>query len=297
MLKENNPTKKQHYIPQVYLRGFSPNYQEKNLANEKYRIYCYDLSKKTIQFQNVPIKTICYKKDFYEVTGKAGEIVLPNYLEKFFSTLEIKFSEFRKKIENKAFAENFNTNCFLTSDEKNFWVAHIIIQILRSPQTLELAEQIGAEIWQDCNDKQLKNIARLFCLPFFKSIKEGDKESLILQQMFKSMDNMTFAVGVDLDNKLITSDKPIYIYSKNRENLEYDMIIFPISSQICLYMMSDKDRKVMRRNILFQINEEHREEIIKSMTSTASKYIYSNHVLNKTEKKYIKEVLKDREES
>ena len=29
-MKDKNTTKKQHYIPQVYLRGFSPEYVHKN---------------------------------------------------------------------------------------------------------------------------------------------------------------------------------------------------------------------------------------------------------------------------
>ncbi len=42
-----NKTKKQHYIPQVYLRGFSPQYKngKGKPHKDKYRIYAYDLRK------------------------------------------------------------------------------------------------------------------------------------------------------------------------------------------------------------------------------------------------------------
>ena len=64
MFQNNNITKKQHYIPQVYLRGFSPDYlrkKEKVTAAEKYTIYCYALESEEQSKKAVPIKSICYK--------------------------------------------------------------------------------------------------------------------------------------------------------------------------------------------------------------------------------------------
>lgn len=48
MSKNNSITKKQHYIPQVYLRGFSPEYEreKKSQSNSRYTVYVYDLNKK-----------------------------------------------------------------------------------------------------------------------------------------------------------------------------------------------------------------------------------------------------------
>ena len=42
-MSKNQMTRRQHYIPQVYLGGFSPQYQNKG---EKYTIYFYDLEKR-----------------------------------------------------------------------------------------------------------------------------------------------------------------------------------------------------------------------------------------------------------
>ncbi|RHQ88520.1 DUF4238 domain-containing protein [Clostridium sp. AF21-20LB] len=111
-------TKNQHYIPQVYLRGFSPEYEKgsKSYPNSRYTIYCYDLNVKKQKYESVPIKSICYIKYLYEVTGHSGEIVLPNYLEHFFAGIEKMFSDFRSGLERKAFIEdNYRTNCFLTN--------------------------------------------------------------------------------------------------------------------------------------------------------------------------------------
>ena len=131
-----NITKKQHYIPQVYLRGFSPEYSCKSneIPSSKYTIYCYDLTKEVQSYEPVPIKSVCYKNYLYEVTGNEGEIVLPNHLEKFFSAMAKMCREYRHKLERKAFiTENYKTNYFLTQEEKSFWITYILIQILRMP--------------------------------------------------------------------------------------------------------------------------------------------------------------------
>lgn len=299
MQKVENITKKQHYIPQVYLRGFSLEYRYKSteIPNSKYTIYCHDLTKEMQSYKPVPIKSVCYKNYLYEVTGKDGEIVLPNHLEKFFFVIEKMFSKYRHKLERKVFiAENYTTNFFLEQEEKLFWITYILIQILRMPQILELAEQVGLETWkEELTNKQAQNIARLFCLPFFKEMTEGNKETMVFDALFEPMKSMSFGIGVDVQERIITSDKPVFVYSKTFPCKEYERIIFPISSQICLFMFGNEDKKKQRKNFLFPIDEACREEIIKSMSVSAFEKIYSNHFFDKEERKYIKEIMKDRE--
>lgn len=54
--------KKQHYVPQVYLRGFSPEYKPLNkseLPFEKYKIFSFDLEKRAYDSTEVvPIHSI-----------------------------------------------------------------------------------------------------------------------------------------------------------------------------------------------------------------------------------------------
>lgn len=289
----NMATKKQHYIPQVYLRGFSPEYNKKNSTQkDKYTIYCYDINSKKQNDRAIPIKSICYEKNLYEVTGSDGNIVLPNYLETWFSKMEQKFGEFRSKLERKVFIEdNYKTKCFLTNEEKIFWFTYIITQIIRLPQTLEIAENEAKKILQ-VNSQQAKNIARIFCLPFFKVIDENSIESRLINIFFEAMKNMSIGVGVDKDKKLITSDKPVYIDSKSFPCKEFDKIIFPVSSEICLFLFSNENKGKYQKNFLFPIESEVREEIIKAMTHSSSGKLYSNHILDKGERECIKETLR-----
>ena len=292
-------TKKQHYIPQVYLRGFSPEYEKdnKSVSHSRYTIYCHDLNSEKQNYKAVPIKSICYRDNLYEVTGSSGEIVLLNHLEDFFSGIEKMFGEFRSRLERKAFIEdNYRIKCFLTNDEKIFWVTYIIIQILRIPQILEIAEKLSREILgEKINIKQAKNIARQFCLPFFKEIDEDSDDAFIINALFEPMKNMSFGIGVDRHKGIITSDKTVYISAKSFPCDEYDEIVFPISSELCLFLFGNENKRNCRKNFLFPISDEIKEEIIKSMAVSSFGKIYSNHILDKNEKKYINEVISNME--
>lgn len=295
-----NKTKKQHYIPQVYLRGFSPQYKKgkgEKPHKDKYRIYAYDL-KKNESSQEIPIKSVCYEDYLYEIRNDEGGFISKNYLENFLGKLEENFyPKYRNKLESKAFLEeNYETNCFLTQEEKKFWVTYMIIQILRLPSALNaVTETIKENAAVTLSDVQAKNAARGYCLPFFSSI--GEKEGRIIKALFEPMGNMNFGVGVDLQGKIITSDNPVYIELSQWPCDEYDIIIFPISAQLCLFLFGNENKKNTRKNFLFAINEKHREFIVSSLASNAIRKLYSNHELTEIEREYIKKGTKDREES
>lgn len=213
MAKENNLTKKQHYIPQVYLRGFSPKYEQVEVNSSRCTIYYYDLVKDIQRSPAVPIKSICYKDLLYEVTDNQVQIILPNHLEKFFSSMEKMFGEYRTKLERKAFnIDNYYKKCFLTKEEKHFWLTYMTVQLLRLPQILREGEEVSLETWNgQISENQAKNIARLCCLPFFKEWKEGPDDSKVIEAIVTPMLNMSFAIGVDGTGSIITSDEPVYV--------------------------------------------------------------------------------------
>lgn len=80
----NKPTKRQHYIPQVLLRGFSPDYLNKNSSKDvsKYRIFTYNLNKSNQNEKAIPIKDICFEKNLYEIKDENENIICINHLEK-----------------------------------------------------------------------------------------------------------------------------------------------------------------------------------------------------------------------
>ncbi len=85
-------TKKQHYIPQVYLRGFSPDYKcnsKDQVDKDKATIYQYSFEKGEVSNNAVPIKTVCYSNHLYEIRDKDGEYIYINWLETVLKQLEI----------------------------------------------------------------------------------------------------------------------------------------------------------------------------------------------------------------
>ena len=252
--------------------------------------------KKEQLYNPIPIKSICYKDNLYEVTGKTGEIVLQNHLEKFFSEIEKMFGEYRKKLEGKAIIEkNYCTKCFLKNEEKVFWTTYIVIQILRMPKILELVEKAGLDFFNNISIMQARNLARVLCLPFFEEFNEDSDDVKIFASLFQPMSNMSFAIGIDKERKIITSDNPVFISKKDIQCSEYDIVIFPISCKLCLFLIGNEKKEKYAKNFLFPITDEIRNKIVKSMADTSYGKIYANHTLDKNELKYINEVTNDKE--
>ena len=126
-----------------------------------------------------------------------------------------------------------------------------------------------------------KNIARKFCLPFFKEIDESSNGAFIINALFEPMNNMSFGVGIDRSKSIITSDKPIYVCGSDFPCEEYDEIIFPVSSELCLFLFGNENKAKYRKNFLFPIGDEIKQEIIKSMAASSFGKLYSNLILTK----------------
>ena len=212
MYKNELITKKQHYVPQVYLRGFSPEYEplgKSNVSIEKYKIFSYDLEKRAYDSTEVvPISSICYKNKLYEIYGSNERIILPNWLENYFGALERMYGSYRTELERKIHKENIGIPNFLTTKERVFWVTFIAIHLLRNVYALSEAEAAIKEMVNgSVSDKEVKSVVRKFCLPFFQEINENSQETKVLERILAPMYNMQFAIGVDFSNQLITSDK------------------------------------------------------------------------------------------
>ncbi len=295
MAKGNDITKKQHYIPQVYLRGFASDNElpmQKNKEIESTRIHCYDLVQHKV-YKDIPIKTICYEKNLYEVTDGQGNYILPNYLEKVLSQLEGMFANYRKALKGKAYIkENYNTKCFLSREEKVFWITYISIQLMRSPEILKLAEETSQETWKnDINSEQAKNLARLVCLPFFKELNEESMEAKLWDTIMGPMFNMSFSVCVDNKASFITSDNPVYLYSKTFPCEEYEKIIFPVSSDLCLILIGGDEKKEYAKNFLFPASKDVRKMIFSAQIDNAHVRVYSSYLFGAKEMTWINEVM------
>ena len=168
MQKNKKPTKRQHYVPQVYLREFS---------QDQKRIYRYDIAKESQKNQPIPIDSVCYKKDLYEVINKADIKLSTNYVENVLATFEAIFSRHLKKIKNIVQSKPENKAVyFLDQDEKNFWASYTAIQLLRCPWSLKESFDCTKNLFKDYFELDyLQALSIMLCLPFSKNLMYEDE--------------------------------------------------------------------------------------------------------------------------
>ena len=282
----NNITKKQHYVPCVYLKGFS---------DDNCHVYRNELNGDRIVSSNrVPFESICREDYLYEIRDGRNSFVALNHVEKILSVLEGKFSTYKDQLIKKAFnRENYSIKCFFTPDEKNFWKFYVVIQMLRSPKVLNDIRRSSAEYFGDsipANDAY--SIATQMCLPFFKELKSEDENCLT--KFLKMVSPMSIALGVDYSARIITSDNPVYFFSQDKSIENCEIIIFPITSQLVLLMHGGKMKNVYGKNKAFALDDDVLESIIKSIAYSADNMIISHNPLPSDIKAMILEARKDK---
>ena len=200
-----NVTKNQHYVPQVYLRGFSKDYEPGIKAPEKGGVYGYDLINR-FQSLDVPIESVCRETYLYEIK----------------------------------------------------------------------------------NDERIRDIAINYCLPFFSVIDLDKPESMLMKMMLGRLKDMYFSVGVDKSGRLITSDKAVYIYGQPEPNIEFEKVIFPITSKLCIVLSGgDEKKRYKRKNFLFPMDDRLRRNVFDSISLNASRWIFANHKMGAEELSWI----------
>ncbi|MCQ2534306.1 MAG: DUF4238 domain-containing protein [Clostridia bacterium] len=268
-------TQKEHYIPQVYLKGFT---------NDENNIWFYDFEKKFSPNKPVPTKSVCYEEYLYEIRNDNGDIIFDNYLEQCLSVLERMFSKYRTKIKNKTFLENQKTNCFLSRDEKIFWVTYITLQILREPRLIKATEKVCSHFYSKITtENTIKNISRMLCLPLFEEINEDSPFMYLFNSLLDGMLNLGFVVVIDQSDLFITSDFPVCIFSASGNITEVDRVIFPISSNTCLFLINKEEQKEYGKNKLFFIDKETRDEINLQVACNANQKIFFKKKLSDKE--------------
>ena len=284
MPKGDNDTKKQHFIPQCYLRNFS---------KDKVHIYQFDvLSQKQIS-KSVPIETICYEKNMYEYKDKNGNFICRNLIEKVLGQFEGRFANVFQSIKAKAHILNGKTLSFLSLNEKAFLIIFLATLIVRNPNVLQEGTNLAIEILGDNITKnEARNIALKTCLPFDKELDVKDKN--LLNPIMKIFEDMSFQVGLTNKELLWTSDSPVILYRSNREEyidnyeMKADEVIIPLFPNIALLMRPFEKTRHDMYNRLVKLETEKIKEINYSMATHCERWIYSKTPLTEKQIKWIK---------
>lgn len=288
----NNPVVNQHYIPRMYLRRFS----EIKTVNNKEKELIWQFNVETMQQipTQVNIERICYKENLYEIRDIDNSFVNQNAIEKLLGDYEKVFSDNIGSIEKKASCEqNYRTRCFLSDKEKTLLLVFMTLQILRMPRTLQCAEEVANEIFgNNLKANQAKNIAILNCLQIYESLDVNEKN--IFFYIVRWFEDMSFIIGKSESENFFTCDKPIYLLHKNKDTIDFfnsqlQEIIFPLSSNLVLWMRPFDKTTPDYRNRLVKLNNHGVEKVNGSIAISSQKWIYSKYQLTTDEIALIKE--------
>jgi len=297
----DNITKKQHYIPQTFLKGFS---------NDGKTICRYDLVKKKQQ-NCIPIKSVAYGEYLYEIRNKDGTFLNPNKIEKNLSQIESQFAKYKQRLENSVIYEhNYQTQCFLTPEEKRFWIFYIHLQMARREDSIKLVTDDFLKNLGYTTETDAKNAMLYSCMPFHRNIQSFQK---FILGLFPVFDQANFIVGYDETESLFTNEKAgCYISNGAIDRCIYGgriymdlkrwrFILFPISSSIILqmYNMAVPENHHLKeyRNILFRLDKDNLYRAKKALAEYADKMILSPRPLSNADIKMIEEIQKNKEKA
>lgn len=203
-------TRRQHYIPQFYLRYF---------LNDKGKVQVYDRLKDKI-FSSVP-KNICWNDCLYETpwenaSSRLGEFVLQNEIEKNFSSLEGKANTVLKRIINIC-EEPKNKNALIcNSEDKMVLCKFVVNMLLRNPWSLEQAkvDKFPDEVIEN---KEVQSINQLFLDMEFGSakslIKAANKKVWLDGEFTESVPEQLTSELLSLNFSVLSSDKAVFVTS------------------------------------------------------------------------------------
>lgn len=281
-------TKEQHYVPRVYLQGFS---------SDARSLFEYNLKADKPIKEPVSIESVCKEKYLYELRDEQGEIINLNYLENVLCQYEGMFADHRRALLKKAvFKENYQTKCFLSKEEKQFWIFYTALQIMRNPSTLRgIKNFILDETHGAFSDQQAQNLAAGLCLPFFQ--KPNSKVIDAFRFVTSVLMGNVLTVGYTETGNLITSDHAVYGSRKPKEEFpQFQRLWFPVSSN-CAIIFSNPDL-VGRdgRNRLIPLYEDEIRDMNKGISYIATQVILSKLPFSEEDIALIREARSEKEQ-
>ncbi len=289
-MRDKEITKKQHYVPRVYLKGFS---------SDKIRVWSYSLCP-IDDGKLVPIESVCRENYLYEPRDKNGELSSPNRIEKVLSGLEGKYAANLRRLENMAVhKENYKIACFLSSEEIAFWKLFVVVQMMRMPSTLESAYEVSERylMGEQLSKNEAHAAALAYCLPFFSELKSDDKN--VLTAFLRPMLNMSIVIGVDEQESIFASDNPVYCYSPESERIdsiqEYGRIVMPLTSKLVLVMFGGEEKRLFGRNRLIPLATEDLDAIKRSVAYSARDRVFSKEKIVERDLELVQSARMDRE--
>jgi len=284
----NKPTVNEHFVPRMYLKGFSEIKQKAN----KQKAYLWEFNLKSMKQTptQVDVEDICYEKNLYELKDADGSFIAQNRIENIFGKLEGQTSRVIELIKAKSQNEQcLKCSTILSEDDKSYLIIFITALMYRDPQTIKTGISILQTLNPALDDSQARNNTLLNLLPTGIDA-EWDKNTII-RTALKNLSGMAFQIGIADDDVIITSDRPFVLYPPD-ENELYNRpkaVVFPLTSRLVLYLFPIEAVKPIGRNCFIRLTEEQINDIQHNVAVYAREWIYSRNPLTKEQLERVKE--------
>lgn len=286
----DKPTVNEHFVPRMYLKGFSEVKQKVN----KQKAYILEFSLKSMKQipTQVDIEDICYEKNLYELKDADGSFIAQNRIEKILGKLEEQTSRVIELIKAKSQkGQCLNCSNILSEDDKSYLIIFITALMYRDPQTIKTGISILQSSNPDIDDRQARNNTLLNLLP--TGIDAEWDENTIIKTAVKELCGMAFQIGIADDDVIITSDRPVVLYPPD-ENEMYNRpkaVVFPLTSRLVLYLFPFEIVEPIGRNCFIRLTEEQINDIQHNVAVYAREWIYSRNPLTKEQLERVKEAM------
>lgn len=256
-------TKRQHYVPQFYLRNF---------CDGTGALWIYD--KQEEKFFYCTPKDICQGKFLYESRWENAnpvlkKFILPNTIEREYSQKEGEYAALLKKLIQICEDPENRTALVCNSGEKAILASFVANMLVRNPWSIHQLET-GEDVASLKNDNELCIYNELFeqlGLGGFDSFLKGAIKNTFLREniegsippkIAEDIRNMNF-VFVKTTKEFVTASFPLIYLIKDisEEKSVLDWLFIPITPQLAVFYSS---RKVPSRNHLIEVTDKFVDE-------------------------------------
>ncbi|WP_193708439.1 DUF4238 domain-containing protein [Alkalibaculum sporogenes] len=255
-------TRRQHYVPQFYLRNF--------IDNSK-MFWIYNRSKKNIN-RSRP-KDICrvdylYETEWKKSNEKLGKYVLLNSMENTFSFQEKEYSKVLNQIFTVCEMPSNQNALICSSTEKNILAQFITNMLLRNPWSLRqyMQKNCSNDIQGYEELEAIKELLDLLGFGGFESLCEVANKRILLDEKFtggipenliEEVRTMNFSILKTEEMKFITSDFPVLYETFDTDEgiTKLLWIYLPISSKYALFYSGNNVSRNFRNRLVVLENE------------------------------------------
>ena len=278
-------TENEHFIPRMYLKGFS-----EVIGSDKAFIWQYNLNSMWQTPVSVNVKTVCFKKNLYEIMNEDGAFIAQNWIENIFGKIEKQTGAVIDSIIKKSQKEKcINCTAVLSENDKSLIILFLTTLLYRDPKTIDEGVSFLINSNQDIGEREARNFTLMNLLPIDID-SEWDKKTII-RTAVENFSGMAFQIGIANEDDIITSDRPVVIWPPH-ENELYNRpraVAFPLTSRLVLYLFPVESVAPLGRNCFFRMSEEQICDIQTNIAVYAKEWIFSRKPLAKEQIERIKE--------